>query len=181
MRLLSNIEVERLLAGSVAGSSATAATGSVTVEWASARPPRPALALRARIVWTYAHAILLPVSHGIQGKSHVGKLDASTAEQVAQTMQALATSSRVRILARLRESACSVGELEEAVGMEQSAVSHQLRLLRHLGLVIGERQGRQIIYSLHDSHVGVLLEEAIYHVEHVRLGQPLREGVERAS
>jgi DNA-binding transcriptional ArsR family regulator len=121
------------------------------------------------------------MSHGVRGRGHVGKLDAGTASQVAETMQALATASRVRILGRLRESACSVGELAEAIGMEQSAVSHQLRLLRHLGLVIGERQGRRIVYALHDSHVGVLLEEAIYHVEHVQLGYPLKEGVAAAS
>jgi len=65
--------------------------------------------------------------------------------------------------------------------MEQSAVSHQLRLLRHLGLVTSERQGRSIVYALHDAHVGVLLEEAIYHVEHVRLGLPAKQGAKRAS
>ncbi len=122
------------------------------------------------------------MSHdGIDGKPHLGRLDHATAEQVAQAMQALATASRVRILGRLRESPCSVGALADAVGMEQSAVSHQLRLLRHLGLVSGERQGRQIVYSLHDSHVGVLLEEAIYHVEHLRLGLPATDVTERAS
>src|SRR6266852_5697544 len=121
------------------------------------------------------------MSHGVRGKEHVAKLDAGTASQVAATMQALATPSRVLILGRLRESACSVGELAEAVGMEQSAVSHQLRLLRHLGLVIGERQGRRVVYALHDSHVGVLLEEAVYHVEHVRLGYPMKSGVAAAS
>jgi ArsR family transcriptional regulator, nickel/cobalt-responsive transcriptional repressor len=84
-------------------------------------------------------------------------------------MQALSAPSRVLILARLRESPCSVGELAEAVGMEQSAVSHQLRLLRHLGLVRGQREGRRTVYALHDSHVGVLLDEAVYHVEHLRL------------
>jgi ArsR family transcriptional regulator, nickel/cobalt-responsive transcriptional repressor len=97
-------------------------------------------------------------------------LDATTAEQVARTMQALATPSRVRILGHLRIAPCSVGELAEAVAMEQSAVSHQLRLLKHLGLVAGSRSGRRIIYALHDSHVGLLLEEAIYHTEHLRLG-----------
>jgi DNA-binding transcriptional ArsR family regulator len=121
------------------------------------------------------------MSHDTQGKAHTGKLDPDTARQVAEAMQALATTSRVRILTRLRESPCSVGELAEAVGMEQSAVSHQLRLLRHLGLVIGERRGRQIFYALHDSHVGVLLEEAINHIEHVRLGYPAREDLDRAS
>lgn len=54
--------------------------------------------------------------------------------------------------------------------MEQSACSHQLRLLRNLGLVTGERRGRSIIYSLYDNHVAELLEQALYHVEHLRLG-----------
>lgn len=110
------------------------------------------------------------MSHSVKaGHRRPARLDPETARQVAEVMQALATASRVRILARLRESPCSVGELAEAVGMEQSAVSHQLRLLRHLGLVVGERSGRRTIYALHDTHVGVLLEEAIYHIEHVRL------------
>jgi DNA-binding transcriptional ArsR family regulator len=111
------------------------------------------------------------MGHGVSGRhTKPAAFDAATAREVAQTMYALATPSRVRILARLRESPCSVGELAVAVAMEQSAVSHQLRILRHLGLVVGEREGRRIVYALHDSHVGVLLEEAVYHVEHVRLG-----------
>ena len=94
------------------------------------------------------------------------------AADVAETMQALATPSRVRILGRLREGPCSVGELARAVRMEASAVSHQLRVLRHLDLVVGERHGRAVVYALHDEHVGVLLDEAVFHVEHVRLGPP---------
>lgn len=121
------------------------------------------------------------MSHGVQGRNSPPSVDVETARQVAETMQALATSSRVRILARLKEAPCSVGELAEAVGMEQSAVSHQLRLLRHLKLVVGERSGRHTIYALHDSHVGVLLEEAIYHVEHIRLGLPQPVSATRAS
>ena len=88
------------------------------------------------------------MAHGVQGRAHVGTLDADTAHDVARTMQALATASRVRILGRLRESACSVGELADAIAMEQSAVSHQLRILRHLGLVVGERRGRSVVYAL---------------------------------
>ena len=110
------------------------------------------------------------MTHGIRGKATQTSIDARTASQVADTMQALAAPSRVRILARLSEGPCSVNELAAAVGMEQSAVSHHLRLLRHLGLVVGERDGRRTIYELHDEHVGVLLAEAVYHVEHVRLG-----------
>jgi ArsR family transcriptional regulator, nickel/cobalt-responsive transcriptional repressor len=110
------------------------------------------------------------MAHGVQGQAHVGELDARTAREVAETMQALATPSRVRILGRLRQSPCSVGELAGAVTMERSAVSQQLRVLRHLGLVIGERRGRSIIYALHDSHVADLLDQAVFHIEHLRLG-----------
>lgn len=85
-------------------------------------------------------------------------------------MQALATPSRLRILARLYDAPCSVSELAEAVEMEGSAVSHQLRNLRLLGLVVGNRDGRRVVYSLYDEHVGSLLVEAMSHVEHVRLG-----------
>ena len=119
------------------------------------------------------------MGHGVDERTRVGELDAETARAVAQTMQALATPSRLRILGRLRESACAVGELADAVEMEQSAVSHQLRILRHLGLVIGERRGRSVVYALHDSHVADLLDQAVFHVEHVRLGYAERIG--RAS
>jgi ArsR family transcriptional regulator, nickel/cobalt-responsive transcriptional repressor len=110
------------------------------------------------------------MSHGVEKKPRAGLVDAKTARQVAETMQALATPSRIRILTELSRAPSSVGVLASAVAMEQSAVSHQLRVLRHLGLVVGERRGRQVVYSLHDSHVAVLLDEAVYHVEHVRLG-----------
>lgn len=85
-------------------------------------------------------------------------------------MQALAAPSRVRILSRLAVAPCSVGDLARDVGMEQSAVSQQLRVLRHLGLVVGERDGRQVFYALHDDHVRALLSEAVSHTEHLRLG-----------
>jgi DNA-binding transcriptional ArsR family regulator len=98
------------------------------------------------------------------------ELDAEFATVVAQTMQALATPSRVRILGRLQAGPCSVNELAAAVEMEPSAVSHQLRLLRHLGLIVGHRDGRRVVYDLYDDHVGELLEQAISHVEHVRAG-----------
>jgi DNA-binding transcriptional ArsR family regulator len=108
------------------------------------------------------------MSHG--GDTDLTFLTADTARSVAETMQALATPSRVRILSRLGAGPCSVGELAREVEMEQSAVSQQLRVLRHLGLVVGERDGRQIIYALHDEHVRALLSEAVSHTEHLRLG-----------
>src|SRR5256885_5985652 len=114
------------------------------------------------------------MAHGVQGQSQAGEVDAAVAREVAQTMQALATPSRVRILARLRRSPCAVGELAEAIDMERSAVSQQLRVLRHLGLVVGEQHGRSVVYALHDSHVADLLDQAVFHIEHLRLGYPER-------
>jgi len=108
------------------------------------------------------------MGHGTGPES--GLLSVETARSVAETMQALATPSRVRILSRLNVGPAAVGDLARDIGMEQSAVSQQLRVLRHLGLVVGERQGRQVIYALHDDHVRALLSEAVSHTEHLRLG-----------
>jgi DNA-binding transcriptional ArsR family regulator len=114
------------------------------------------------------------VAHGQLRKAD--QLDAGFARAVADTMQALATPSRVRILGRLRSGASGVNELADAVGMEPSAVSHQLRLLRHLGFVVGRRDGRRVVYDLYDDHVAHLLEEAVSHVEHLQLGLDGRSG-----
>src|SRR5918996_2289934 len=115
--------------------------------------------------------MLAAMGHGVDRRvSPTTRLDLASAKSVATTLQALATPSRLMILGRLREGSATVGELADAVQMEQSAVSHQLRLLRNLGLVDGVRQGRSIVYSIYDNHVARLLDEAIYHAEHLRLG-----------
>ncbi|MFI6767448.1 ArsR/SmtB family transcription factor [Streptomyces sp. NPDC050355] len=120
------------------------------------------------------------MGHGMDNRSTTReRLDAVGAADVAATLQALSTPSRLRILARLQESPCAVGDLAAAVGMEQSACSHQLRLLRNLGLVTGERNGRSIVYALYDHHVAELLDQALFHVEHLRLG--LRDAPSEAS
>jgi DNA-binding transcriptional ArsR family regulator len=108
-------------------------------------------------------------------------LSSEAASEVADTLQALAASSRVRILSRLTAGPCSVKELVRAVEMEQPAVSQQLRLLRELGLVVGKRQGRKTIYKLHDKHVAVLLAEAVAHTEHRRRAAARRRPAENAS
>ena len=110
------------------------------------------------------------MAHGAN-EHEPAELDPALTRAVAETMQALATPSRLRILGRLHAAPCTVNALAAAVGMEPSAVSHQLRVLRHLGLVVGSRDGRQIVYDLYDEHVGELLEQAIGHVEHLRQGR----------
>lgn len=109
------------------------------------------------------------IEHGVGAGTAV---DVDDAQQVARVMSALATASRVRILGRLRTEPCAVGDLAAAVEMEQPAVSHQLRILRDLGLVVGHRDGRRTIYRLHDAHVAGLLDEALRHVAHLRAAPP---------
>jgi ArsR family transcriptional regulator, nickel/cobalt-responsive transcriptional repressor len=115
------------------------------------------------------------MSHGVGGRTKAERIDGELARMVAERMQVLAAPSRVQILGRLKEGPCAVGELAEAVGMEPSAVSHQLRQLRYLGMVVRERTGRRMVYALHDDHVAELLDQAVFHVAHLRLGarQPL--------
>jgi DNA-binding transcriptional ArsR family regulator len=113
---------------------------------------------------------MTPATDQGEGHTHRAPVTAEVAERVAEAMHALATPSRVLILARLRERAQSVSELVASVGMEQSAVSHQLKLLRDSGLVVGERQGRRVVYSLYDHHVAWLIDQALGHVEHLQLG-----------
>lgn len=96
----------------------------------------------------------------------MGRVD----ERVASLMGALSSSTRIRALfALLAAGELAVGELAKAVRMSESATSHQLRVLRDLGLVARRREGRRNFYSLADDHLGVLLKESLYHVDHVRL------------
>lgn len=88
-----------------------------------------------------------------------------TAEQIADVMFALSSPSRVEILGCLLAGPHSVGQMVDRLGMEQSALSHQLRVLRDHDLVRADRRGRQRLYELRDEHVAALLEGAIRHVE----------------
>jgi DNA-binding transcriptional ArsR family regulator len=112
------------------------------------------------------------MSHGVEGRTKRPEFDATTAPAIAECLGALAAPSRLLILGYLRDGAASVGELARALDMEPSAISHQLRLLRHLGLVVRERSGRQVFYGLHDSHVAALLDQAVFHIQHLRLSAP---------
>ena len=87
------------------------------------------------------------------------------AQRLAVAMQALAAPNRVRIIRRLRDGPCPVATLTEAVGMEQSAVSHHLRLLRDVGLVVARRHGRSVIYALNRNHIRAVFAEAFGQVD----------------
>lgn len=98
-------------------------------------------------------------------RTQSGRLSDAVAERVADTMFALSTPSRVQLVACLLEGPQTVSELMRTLKMEQSAVSHQLRVLRDHRLVSVERQGRMRVYALRDDDVVSLFEGALRHVE----------------
>lgn len=91
---------------------------------------------------------------------------------VVETFQALADPTRARILYALLTQPMCVRDLALLVGVSESAVSHQLRMLRDRRLVRTRRDGNVIYYALDDQHVAALFQEAQYHIDHVRRGLP---------
>lgn len=108
--------------------------------------------------------------HPLEHSSHDRPLDPREADQIAEAMRAFSASSRVRLLFALLGGDRSVEELAEIVGMEQSAVSQQLRVLRQLHFVTAQRDGRHVRYRLHDHHVEDLLAAVRHHREHALRG-----------
>jgi len=86
--------------------------------------------------------------------------------QLAELFSALSDASRIRIIAALLDDERSVSALAGLLKMTESAVSHQLRGLRHMRLVRTRKEGRQVFYSLDDDHVTRLFHLGLDHVEH---------------
>ncbi len=99
-------------------------------------------------------------------RARVALPDANAASDLAALFGALGDPTRVRLLAALATGALCVCDLAAALGMTQSAVSHQLRLLRTLGLVRARREGKLVWYALDDDHVRALLAIGAEHIGH---------------
>jgi ArsR family transcriptional regulator len=84
--------------------------------------------------------------------------------QMAESFKALADPTRLRILALLFQNERNVGDLAEHLAVSQSAVSHQLRLLRSLDIVRYHKDGREIFYRLADQHVRDVFYRALEHI-----------------
>ncbi len=92
--------------------------------------------------------------------------DPATLYQVAEIFAALAVPTRARIVFALSKAELCVCDLAALLGMSMSAVSHQLRLLRRLGLVKYRKEGRLAHYSLDDEHASEILIQVLEHVKH---------------
>lgn len=84
---------------------------------------------------------------------------------LAELFKIFGDSTRIRILFVLFESEVCVCDLAEALNMNQSAVSHQLRILKQAKLVTGRREGKSVFYSLADDHVRTIIAEGREHIE----------------
>lgn len=95
-------------------------------------------------------------------------IDGRTVEALAETFRVLGDPTRVRILDILAGGELCVSDLAALVGISESAVSHQLRLLRGMHLVRPRRAGRLVYYTIDDHHILALLTQARTHVEEHR-------------
>jgi ArsR family transcriptional regulator len=86
-------------------------------------------------------------------------------ERTSEIFSALADPTRLRILDALGIEELCVCDLAEVCGISQSGVSHQLRLLRDLGLVAYRRDGNRAVYRLADSHVLTLIAQGLEHAD----------------
>lgn len=93
-------------------------------------------------------------------------IDDSMAQRVAETFKILGDPTRVKILQILSKRELCVCDLTAVLEMNQSAISHQLRLLRGARLVKYRRDGKMAWYSLDDSHIAGLLEQGLQHIGH---------------
>ena len=89
-------------------------------------------------------------------------------QRLADTFRVLGDPTRVRIVDALAGGELCVCDIASLIGMSESAVSHQLRMLRAMRLVRTRRAGRLIYYSLDDQHIVELLKQGLTHVEETR-------------
>lgn len=84
---------------------------------------------------------------------------------LAELFKVFGDSTRIRILYVLFQSELCVCDLAEVLGMTQSAVSHQLKILKQAKLVTGRREGKSVFYALADDHVRSIIDQGKEHID----------------
>ena len=95
-------------------------------------------------------------------------LSSTAVGALADTFKVLGDGTRVRILDALSQAELCVCDLANLLGLQESAVSHQLRLMRSMRIVRGRREGRCVYYTLDDQHVVDLFQQGLRHVSEER-------------
>ena len=91
-------------------------------------------------------------------------LSKEISEWIAEVFKAFGDTTRVRILSLLLHQELCVGDIADALEMSQSAISHQLRILKQMHPIKFRREGKNAVYSLADDHVRTILEMGLEHV-----------------
>ncbi len=104
------------------------------------------------------------VTRSASSTNESARLSDDIALQLSEIFGVLADSTRLKIIATLMPGEVCVCEIAKRLSLQQSTVSHQLRLLRDLRLVTHRKQGRTVYYQLCDEHVAALLRQALDHV-----------------
>ena len=107
----------------------------------------------------------------LAGQRRATLMGPRTVEALADTFRVLGDPTRVRMLDALAGGELCVCDIAALVGISESAVSHQLRLLRSMRLVRPRRAGRLVYYAVDDQHILELLKQASTHVEESRFGR----------
>jgi DNA-binding transcriptional ArsR family regulator len=94
-------------------------------------------------------------------------LEAGTNVRLAELFKMLGDPTRLRIISALASTELCVYDIAAVVGLSQSAISHQLRLLRALGLVRARKAGKHVFYTLDDQHIEELFRSGLAHIEHL--------------
>ena len=92
-------------------------------------------------------------------------LNESSVTALTETFKVLGDATRVRILDAISRTELCVGDIATLLGLSESAVSHQLRLLRGMRLVRPRRAGQMIFYALDDQHIVKLFAQGLEHVQ----------------
>ena len=87
-----------------------------------------------------------------------------TLEQIAELFKGFCDPTRVHILSLLERQELCVTDIADAVALSQSAISHQLRMLKQMHLIKYRREGKNLLYSLADDHVKTILQMGLEHV-----------------
>ncbi len=85
-------------------------------------------------------------------------------QNLAEFFRVFGDSTRIRILYALSQSELCVCDIASLLGMGQSAISHQLRILKQMRLVKFRREGKSVLYSLADSHIEMILAQGMEHI-----------------
>lgn len=112
----------------------------------------------------------MQIQQGALAQEHIlenlANTDDFTSQKLANVFKILGDSTRIKLLALLTTKEMRVSDIAESLDMGQSAISHQLRVLRDARLVKYRKEGKEAWYSIDDDHVVKLMRQGLDHVSH---------------